>query len=176
MNTPGHLVWGTTFLRLIAGTMFGAVVGFEREADGHDAGVRTHALLALGAALFGAISVGALGGLVGGRNTNITIDPTRIASYVAAGIGFLGAGAIIKGPDHIKGLTTAASLWAVAAVGLASGMGFWSGAVAGTAIATLALIADRPLRWLLLRLKSAPPPPPGSDGSGRGSHETEARS
>jgi putative Mg2+ transporter-C (MgtC) family protein len=148
-----NLEWGTVLLRLVAAAGFGLAIGFEREVDGHEAGARTHALLALGAGLFGAISVGAFGDYVAPRNaTNITIDVSRVASYVAAGIGFLGAGAILKRDDRIHGLTTAASLWTAAAVGLAAGLGFWPGAVVATVIVLLMLLADRPLAWLRDRL------------------------
>ena len=153
MADPGHLTVAATALRLGAGTLFGGVIGLEREADGHDAGARTHALLALGSALFGALSVGAFGAFLAHRSaTDVSFDPSRIASYVAAGIGFLGAGAILKRGDRVKGLTTAASLWAVAAVGLAAGLGFWSGAAIGSVIATVALVADKPMRRLAARL------------------------
>jgi putative Mg2+ transporter-C (MgtC) family protein len=143
-----------TVARLGAAASFGAVVGFEREVDGHDAGVRTHLLLSVGAAMFGLVSVGGFDHFMTGRNaTNITIDPTRIASYVAAGVGFLGGGAIVKGDDRVRGLTTAASLWVVASIGLAAGLGFWAPAVVCTALATIALLADRPLRRLAERLR-----------------------
>lgn len=153
---PWNLTPGTTALRLGAAALFGAVIGFEREVDGHDAGLRTHVLLALGSALFGAVSVGAFGEFVLPRNaTDLSVDPTRIASYVAAGVGFLGGGAILKRTDRIKGLTTAASLWVVAAVGLAAGLGFWSGALIGSGLAIVVLVADWPLRKLMGRARRA---------------------
>lgn len=153
---PWHLTPGTTALRLGAAALFGAVIGFEREVDGHDAGLRTHVLLALGSALFGALSVGAFGEFVAPRAaTDLSIDPTRIASYVAAGVGFLGGGAILKRTDRIKGLTTAASLWVVAAVGLAAGLGFWSGSLIGSGLAVVVLVADWPLRKLMGRVRRA---------------------
>jgi putative Mg2+ transporter-C (MgtC) family protein len=148
-----HLGWATILLRLVAAVGFGLVIGIEREIDGHDAGARTHALLALGAALFGAISVGAFGDYAAPQKaTNITIDVSRVASYVAAGIGFIGAGVISKREDGIHGLTTAASLWTAAAIGLAAGLGFWAGAVLATALVLLMLVADRPVAWLRDRL------------------------
>ena len=151
---PWHLTAASTALRLGAAALFGAVIGFEREVDGHDAGLRTHVLLALGAALFGAMSVGAFGEFVLPRNaTDLSIDPTRIASYVAAGVGFLGGGAILKRTDRIKGLTTAASLWVVSAVGLAAGLGFWSGSLIASGIALAALVADWPLRKVMARVR-----------------------
>lgn len=150
----GHVTWGETALRLVAAAVFGGIVGFEREVDGHDAGIRTHLLLALGAAIFGVVSVGAFGGFLAHRNdTNVAFDPSRIASYVAAGVGFLGGGAILKHADRVRGLTTAASLWVVAAVGLGAGVGFWPAAVIGSAIATVALVAERPLRSLVFRVR-----------------------
>jgi putative Mg2+ transporter-C (MgtC) family protein len=146
---PYHLSVAATILRLGTGAAFGAVIGVEREVDGHDAGVRTHMLLALGSALFGAISVGAFSSFVAPRNgTDISIDPTRVASYVVAGVGFLGGGAILKRDDHVRGLTTAASLWVVAAVGLAAGLGFWAGAVVATVVATAVLLLEGPIRKL----------------------------
>ena len=151
---PWDLTPGTTALRLGAAALFGAVFGFEREVDGHDAGLRTHVLLALGAALFGALSVGAFGEFVAPRNsTDLNIDPTRIASYVAAGVGFLGCGAIIKQGERVRGLTTSASLWVAAAVGLSSGLGFWSGSMIASGIAIVVLVADRPLQKLTARTR-----------------------
>lgn len=107
--------------RLLLSAVLGAVVGIEREVHGRAAGLRTHILVCLGSALFMITSVlistqyGHLGG----------VDPSRIASGVVTGIGFLGAGAIIRFGTSIKGLTTAASIWAVAAVGLAVGAGLY---------------------------------------------------
>ena len=133
-------------VRLLVATALGAGIGLEREIDGKDAGMRTHALLALGAALFGVVSSGAFGDfVVVGSSTNVQVDVTRIASYVAAGVGFLAGGAIVRQPDRVRGLTTAASLWSVAALGLAAGLGFWVGAVAATIITLLMLLLERPL-------------------------------
>lgn len=77
-----------------------------------------------------------------------------VAALFGLGIGFIGGGTILKRDDHIEGLTTAASLWVVGALGLAAGVGLWSAAVAGTVIALLALVAERPLRHLVTRLRS----------------------
>src|SRR5579884_724343 len=151
MPDPGHVSLASTALRLGAAALFGAIVGLEREFDRHDAGVRTHLLLGLGSALFGLLSVGAFSAFLAPRNsTDISFDPSRIASYVAAGIGFLGGGAIMKRSEGVKGLTTAASLWVVAAVGLAAGLGFWSGALIATGIAFVALVAEEPLRRFII--------------------------
>lgn len=132
--------------RLAVSLAVGTALGLEREIDGQEAGLRTHALLALGAGLFGVISVGAFGTFASDSTAgNISIDVTRIASYVAAGIGFLAGGTIVKGATRVKGLTTAASLWVCAAVGLAAGLGFYVGAVAGTVGALFLLALERPL-------------------------------
>ncbi|HEY3832961.1 MAG TPA: MgtC/SapB family protein [Acidimicrobiia bacterium] len=150
-----HLDAAVVLGRIAGATGLGMLLGVERELDGHEAGVRTHALLALGAAVFGVISVGAFGQFaVVGKPANITVDVSRVAAYVSAGVGFLGAGTILKTGDHIKGLTTAASLWVAAAVGLAAGVGLWSAAVAGALLAFAALVAERPFAWLSTRLRS----------------------
>ncbi len=141
-------------VRLATAGGLGALIGFEREVDGHEAGVRTHSLLALGAALFGLLSVSAFSDFVAGRNdTNVTIDVSRIASYIPAGIGFLGGGVILKRHNRVKGLTTAASLWVVSAVGLAAGLGAWLAACTATALCLVGLLAERPLGHLMARLR-----------------------
>lgn len=113
-------------------------------------------LLALGAAVFGVLSVGAFASFAAVRaTTDVSMDPTRIASYVAAGVGFLGGGTILKEGDRVRGLTTAASLWTAAAVGLASGLGFWPGALIATGIAVFTLVAERPLRAVARRRPAA---------------------
>src|SRR5215213_11580622 len=132
----------------------GGALGFEREMRGHEAGFRTQALLALGAGIFGAMSVGAFGDFVTVRAaTNIQVDVTRIASYVAAGIGFIAGGTIVKDSNRVKGMTTAASLWVCAAVGLAAGLGFFVAAIAGTAMALVMLLLDRPIAHIQHRRK-----------------------
>jgi putative Mg2+ transporter-C (MgtC) family protein len=103
--------------RLLLSAVFGAAIGLEREINGHPAGMRTHLLVSLGSALFTVMSIYGFG-----PSTPATpVDPSRIAAQIVSGIGFLGAGAIIKDGLSIRGLTTAASLWATAAVGLAAG-------------------------------------------------------
>ena len=121
-------------VRLILASMFGAAVGFERELHGHPAGMRTHLLVSLGAALFTVLSIHGFA-----SNTAAPVDPSRIAAQIVSGIGFLGAGAILKEGLSIRGLTTAASLWATAAVGLAAGAGQHVLAVTGTAIIVFSL-------------------------------------
>lgn len=143
------LQWYEIVVRLSVAAVLGAVVGLERESAGQDAGLRTHLLLALGAALFGAVSVGAFDAFITDSSTNSRVDVTRIASYVAAGVGFIGGGVILKHAGAVRGITTATSLWTAAAVGLAAGVGFWVGAVAATVLALVALAVLKPLSdWI----------------------------
>lgn len=146
------LEWYDVIARLLLAALLGALLGFEREIDGHEAGLRTHALLALGAAIFGVTSVGAFDSAITDGDTNVQVDVTRIASYVAAGVGFIGGGVILKHAGMVTGITTATSLWCGAAVGLASGLGLWPAAVGGTAIALFALVGLRPLNRLAARI------------------------
>jgi putative Mg2+ transporter-C (MgtC) family protein len=133
-------------LRLVLAAVLGGMLGLEREYDGQDAGFRTHVMLVLGTALFSVVSVGAFHDFVAPRNsTNVVVDVTRIAAYVAPGVGFIGGGAIIKHRGRVSGLTTAATLWTGAAIGVASGLGAWQAAVATTLIALIALEGLQPL-------------------------------
>ena len=127
-------------LRLLVGAILGALVGLEREIHDHPAGMRTHLLVSLGSAGFTVLSIAAF--------PTPGADPARIAAQIVSGIGFLGAGAILKAGVTIRGLTTAASLWTVAAVGMAAGAGAWIVAITITVIAIvslwpLQLVADR---------------------------------
>ena len=116
-------------LRLLAAAGLGAALGLERELNAQPAGFRTHLLVSLGSALFTAA-----GAVV------VDADPTRVAAQVVTGIGFLGAGAILRDGGSVKGLTTAASLWVTAAVGLACGLGSLLVGAITTAIALVALV------------------------------------
>jgi len=122
--------------RLIVASLLGLAVGFEREIHGHPAGLRTHMLVALGSGLFTVLSAQGFGQA---GASNVTIDPTRIAAQIVSGIGFLGAGAILKDGIVIRGLTTAASLWAVAAVGMAAGAAEYVIAVVATVVILVSL-------------------------------------
>ncbi len=121
--------------RLIVAAILGAVIGLEREYHGHPAGIRTHMLVALGSAIFTVLSIHGFGQEVDGSR----VDPTRIAAQIVSGIGFLGAGAILKDGIVIRGLTTAASLWATAAVGLGAGAGEYVVAIVGSAVILVSL-------------------------------------
>ena len=137
------LDWLDVLFRLGVAAGLGAVIGLERELDEKAAGLRTHMLVSLGSALF--TMVGAYGFEDFAANGGVGTDPSRIAAQVVTGIGFLGAGVIFRQGFTIRGLTTAASLWVVAAVGMAAGAGFWKGAVIGAVVGILSL---RPLGWL----------------------------
>jgi putative Mg2+ transporter-C (MgtC) family protein len=134
--------------RLVVAAVLGALVGLEREIHQHPAGMRTHLLVSFGSAMFTVLSVfGFVGVLASGEGT--APDPTRIAAQIVTGIGFLGAGAIIKYGTSIRGLTTAGSLWATSAIGMAAGAGQPLLAVVGTAIVLFSLW---PLNWIVERL------------------------
>jgi putative Mg2+ transporter-C (MgtC) family protein len=130
-------------LRLTVATALGAVVGLERERLERAAGLRTHALVGVGAALF--MIVSAFGFDDALAVANVTLDPSRVAAQVVSGIGFLGAGTIIFQREIVRGLTTAASIWAVAAIGLAAGSGLFVAAVAATALVLLVLAGLKPI-------------------------------
>jgi putative Mg2+ transporter-C (MgtC) family protein len=130
--------------RLVLAGLLGGLIGVERERHGRPAGFRTHILLATGTALLMMLSQ-YMYDLYPGQNSDsiIRLDPGRIAAMSITGIGFLGAGAIIKSKGHVRGLTTAACLWMVAAVGLSVGCGFYLPAVVATAIALFSLMGLR---------------------------------
>jgi putative Mg2+ transporter-C (MgtC) family protein len=140
----GQTVEIDLIVRLLVAALVGAGVGLEREIHGHPAGLRTHLLVSVGSAVFTILSFHGFTGLAGGT----AVDPTRIAAQVVSGIGFLGAGAIIKEGFSIRGLTTAASLWGTAALGMAAALAEYALAAAGVAVVLLSLwplnpIADR---------------------------------
>ncbi|MBF6130574.1 MgtC/SapB family protein [Nocardia brasiliensis] len=122
-------------LRLLTGVGLGAAIGFERQYRARMAGLRTNALVAAGATLFVLLSAH---GFAGG-----TADPTRVAAQIVSGIGFLGAGVIIRDGLNVRGLNTAATLWCAAAVGALAGAGMYSTAAAGTVAVIVVNIALR---------------------------------
>lgn len=130
--------------------LLGGALGVEREWRGRRAGLRTHILVSLGACLFTVTSVVADDYVDLGRQ-GVQIDITRIASQIVVGVGFLGGGAILRHGANVKGLTTAANLWVTAAIGLATGFGFFRGAVTVTVISLLCLAGLRPLEQRFLR-------------------------
>lgn len=141
--------WPEVLLRLFVAAALGGAIGLERELRERQAGLRTHLVVSVGAALFTLVSAyGFEGVLSQGR---VVADPTRIAAQIVSGIGFLGAGAIIRQGLSVRGLTTAASLWLVAAIGMASGAGYWAGAIIATAGALLTLGPLRVVAFRILR-------------------------
>jgi putative Mg2+ transporter-C (MgtC) family protein len=135
-------------LRLAIAALLGAVIGLEREPAGRGAGIRTHAIVSLGAAVF--TLAGAYG--FSDARTGDTVDPSRVAAQVAAGVGFIGAGAILRHGSSVQGVTTAATVWLAAAVGLmASAGGLWPATVA-TGIALLGLVLLRSTKPYVHRL------------------------
>lgn len=134
-----ELSWLEVVLRLGLAGILGGAIGMERELREREAGLRTHLLVSVGAALFTLVSAYGFSDFDYGFRTGINLDPTRIAAQIVTGIGFLGAGAIIRQGLAIRGLTTAATLWVVAAIGLASGAGYYSGAVIATVVVIVAL-------------------------------------
>lgn len=133
---------GELALRMGIAAGAGALVGFERESHGQLAGIRTHALVAVGACLF--TLVGAYGFPEHARGPNV--DPMRVAAQVVSGIGFIGAGAIIRDRGAIRGVTTAAALWASAALGMAAGADLIDAATVGLATVMFSLIGLRAVR------------------------------
>jgi putative Mg2+ transporter-C (MgtC) family protein len=145
------LSWHSVLLRLAVAAALGGAIGIEREIREREAGLRTHMLVSVGSALFTLVSAyGFHEFLVSGAGL-VRTDPTRIAAQIVSGIGFLGAGAIIRQGLSVRGLTTAATLWLVAAIGMAAGAGWYSAALITTAGAIISL---GPLRVVAYRLIS----------------------
>ncbi|KIU52956.1 MULTISPECIES: MgtC/SapB family protein [Pseudomonas] len=165
MDAWWHQVWSTLIaefaditdakqltqvtVRLLMAALLGAVLGFERELKGKAAGVRTHMLVAIGAALFVLVPR-----MAGADDAALS----RVVQGIVAGIGFLGAGTILKGKEddagHVKGLTTAAGLWMTAAIGVAAGMGREATALVSTVLALLVLGV---MPWVVDRLEKRKP-------------------
>lgn len=124
-------------LRLLLAAVLGGIIGFQRETYHKPAGLRTHILICMGSALFTVVSMMGFAGAV---------DPARVAAGIVTGIGFLGAGVIfrgMKGQEHVMGLTTAASIWITAAIGIAAGTGMYIIASAVTVLTFLVLMIPR---------------------------------
>src|SRR5437868_10713706 len=143
------LSWPEVLGRVALAAVLGAVLGLERELRDREAGLRTHLLVSVGSALFTIVSAYGFREFLTSGQSVVRADPTRIAAQIVTGIGFLGAGAIIRQGLAIRGLTTAATLWVVAAIGLAAGAGYYSAAVITTGVA---LVALWPLRALAYRV------------------------
>lgn len=138
--------------RLLLASLLGALIGLEREIHGRTAGFRTHLLVSLGSALFVIVSInfyrvfGNFSGVVA-----VGVDPGRIAAQVVVGIGFIGAGAIIREKASVRGLTTAACLWVAASIGVACGAGLFMLSIVVTAVSLISLIALKRIEGVLDR-------------------------
>lgn len=132
-----------TIERLLAAALLGSLIGFERERLLWAAGIRTHMVVCVGACLF--MIVSAFGFATSLTQEHVSLDPSRVAAQVVSGIGFLGAGAILARGEIVRGLTTAASIWTVAAIGLAVGGGLYFAAGVSTAIILVILAGVKPL-------------------------------
>lgn len=138
MTLPLHEI----ALRLVTATALTSLIGLDRERQESAAGLRTHALVGMSSCLLMIASAFGFADILGTPNVNL--DPSRIAAQIVTGIGFLGAGTIIANGRTIRGLTTAASVWSVAAIGLAVGGGMYWAACIATAISLVLLVVLRP--------------------------------
>ena len=137
----------TMIFRIIISALLGGIIGFEREVHGRPAGIRTQMLVCLGSTVFMIISI-----LIAVKYKEFgPVDPTRIAAGVVTGIGFLGAGAIIRAGRSIHGLTTAASIWAVSAIGMAIGAGLYVIGFLATGVVIAVLFLSKVERQLELK-------------------------
>lgn len=131
--------------RLVVSAVLGSLIGVEREMHEKPAGFRTHVLVCMGAAIFALISVSI------GEEFASLVDVSRVAAGIVTGIGFLAAGSIFRDKDRVRGMTTAAGIWVLAGVGMASGLGYYVLAVAATIISLVVLIVGRVLDYYLKR-------------------------
>lgn len=156
-----HIPLGSIALRLTIATLIGALIGWDRERHDKPAGLRTHMLVTLGSATF--VLLGFEVGAELAYRYGAGIDPTRVLQGVVGGIGFLGAGSILKGGGRIRGVTTAASVWVSGSLGAAVGMGAYAVALIATALAfvTLTWLGRIEVRTLPPRPGSSEPAPPG---------------
>ena len=130
-------------IRLLTAAILGSIIGFERERLLWAAGIRTHMVVGVGACLIMIVSAFGFGDSLTSRN--VVLDPSRVAAQVVSGIGFLGAGAILARGEIVRGLTTAASIWTVAAIGLAVGGGLYFAATVSTVVIIVILAGIKPL-------------------------------
>ncbi|MUL44272.1 MgtC/SapB family protein [Streptomonospora sp. PA3] len=153
-------------LSLTVALVLCTLIGLERELRQKNAGLRTHTLVGVGAALFMVVSKYAFFDVI--DDDGITLDPSRVAAQIASGIGFIGAGVIFVRQDIVRGLTTAATIWVVAAVGTAAGAGLWLVAAAVTAAHYLVALGYPPVLRLITRRRPVTAPVRVSYQDGRG--------
>ncbi|MCZ2458042.1 MAG: MgtC/SapB family protein [Chitinophagales bacterium] len=140
------LSWSEILIRLSLASLFGALIGLERERKNWTAGLRTHMMVCVGSCLIMIVSSFGFSDILG--TDRVVLDPSRIAAQVVSGIGFIGAGTILFSKQGtVHGLTTAAGLWTVAAIGLATGGGMYFAASSTTVIALIILWALHPLEY-----------------------------
>ncbi|MGN7360558.1 MgtC/SapB family protein [Paenibacillus sp. SAF-054] len=149
MADPWYIDNTHILLRLLLSVLLGGLVGLERERSNHAAGLRTHILVCMGSTLIIMLSIYGFSEFV--HEVNIRIDPARLASAVITGVGFLGAGTILFTGKSITGLTTAASVWVIAAVGLSIGAGFYFASIAATLLILLTLVVFNKLEQRYIR-------------------------
>ncbi|CAE6827853.1 hypothetical protein R75461_06410 [Paraburkholderia nemoris] len=137
--------------RLVLAALLGSVIGFERERLNWAAGLRTHMLVCVGSSLIMLVSAFGFADVLGEKN--VVLDPSRVAAQVVSGIGFLGAGSILLRGEIVRGLTTAASLWSVAGIGLAVGGGMYTAAIGATIIILIILVGVKPLERRFISVK-----------------------
>jgi putative Mg2+ transporter-C (MgtC) family protein len=139
LGSSMHIAPWEVFVRMLAAVIVGAIVGFDRELRNKPAGLRTHILTSLAAAVFTLITL-ELHHVVTSNNENTTADPIRIIEAVTAGVAFLAAGAIIQSRGNVRGLTTGANMWLAGALGVACGAGDYTLAAFGTIFALIVLV------------------------------------
>ena len=141
------MVWQDIAARLLLAGILGGLIGFERETKRREAGLRTHILVCLGSALIMLTSIYLFDTY---KNAGGSIDPTRIAAGAVTGIGFIGAGAIMRNRETIRGLTTAASIWVVSAIGLSVGCGFlFAGYITTFMVLVVLFVLRRIESWIV---------------------------
>jgi putative Mg2+ transporter-C (MgtC) family protein len=146
--------WAEIALRLVAAAALTGAIGLEREYRERAAGLRTHMLVGVGSALFTIVSAYAWGDFVFDRSRGTVFDPTRIAAQIVTGIGFLGAGAIFRTGDTVKGITTASSIWITAAIGIVIGVGMIYLAIFTTVMTWFVLFVVKSIEMRLERKRS----------------------
>jgi putative Mg2+ transporter-C (MgtC) family protein len=134
-----EISWAEVGLRLVVAAALTGMVGLERELRERAAGLRTHIMVGVGSALFTIVSAYGFNAFLQSGANVVRADPSRIAAQIVTGIGFLGAGAILRQGLSIRGLTTAAGLWVAAAIGMAVGAGYYSAALLGTGVVLVSL-------------------------------------
>jgi len=151
-DSPWNIDEWQILIRLLSAAVLGGLVGLEREQSQHAAGLRTHIMVCLGSCLLMLLSIYGFAGFV--YEVNVRVDPARLAAAVITGVGFLGAGTILHTGRGVTGLTTAASIWVTAAIGLGVGAGFYFAAAVSTLLVLFVLWALNKLERKLFRRKS----------------------